>query len=64
MGHLKAIVEFANPKISQRVYELGNEFAEEWDSGEPMMVKEIGKKLQDDLGRIPGRTEESLSVDR
>lgn len=48
VGHLKAIVEFADPEIFQRAYEFGDELAEEWDSGEPMTAKEIEKKLQDD----------------
>lgn len=46
-GHLRAMLEFADPEISQKSYELGGELAEAMEEDEPLGGSEIGEKLDD-----------------
>jgi hypothetical protein len=44
-GYVKAAWRAADPKISQRSYEIGDELAEEWSSDNPMSGSEIDAKI-------------------
>ena len=44
-GYVKAAWRAADPKISQRSYEIGDELAEEWSSDTPMSGSEIDAKI-------------------
>lgn len=46
-GDIKAVLQFADPEISQRSYELGDELSEEFDWGNEMTADEIQAELED-----------------
>ena len=47
-GYVKAAWRAADPRISQRSYEIGDEMAEEWSSGNPMSGTEIAAEIKGD----------------
>ena len=46
-GHINAVLQFADPAISQRSYELGDELSEEFDWGNEMSADEIQAEIED-----------------